>query len=146
MTTEGLTRGRRPRGERRQISSVPEQRPFAQPRLLHGPTNLLSDDQLETIHQGSLRILRDIGMKVLDPETRGLYALLVGLAAVTVVGVALTTTLAALLGLAVLLPASRGLRTVLSGAEGPALVPVLQTTGVAELVYAAGLTVGLLLG
>jgi trimethylamine--corrinoid protein Co-methyltransferase len=54
-------------------SPLPDQRPFAQPRLLQGPTELLSADQIETIHQASLRILRDIGMKVLDPETRGLY-------------------------------------------------------------------------
>ncbi len=34
---------------------------------------MLSADQLETIHQASLRILRDIGMKVLDAETRAIY-------------------------------------------------------------------------
>ena len=28
---------------------------------------------MEAIHQASLRILRDLGMRVLDPETRGIY-------------------------------------------------------------------------
>lgn len=73
MTDEGTTRGRRARGERRQIASVPEQRPFAQPRLLHGPTEIISTDQVEVIHHASLRILRDLGMKVLDPQTRAIY-------------------------------------------------------------------------
>jgi trimethylamine--corrinoid protein Co-methyltransferase len=52
---------------------VPEQRPFAQPRLLHGPTELARPEQLDAIHDASLRILRDVGMKVLDPETRDLF-------------------------------------------------------------------------
>ncbi len=55
-------------------SNVPEQRPFAQPRLLHGPTELITADQIEMIHDASLRILRELGMKVLDAETRSLFA------------------------------------------------------------------------
>lgn len=74
MTTEGVSRGRRARAERRQIASVPEQRPFAQPRLHQGPTEIVSADQVEALHHASLRILRDIGMKVLDPDTRTVYA------------------------------------------------------------------------
>ena len=74
MTTEGVSRGRRARAERRQIASVPEQRPFAQPRLHQGPTEIVSADQVEALHHASLRILRDIGMKVLDPDTRTIYA------------------------------------------------------------------------
>jgi trimethylamine--corrinoid protein Co-methyltransferase len=73
VSTEEASRGRRARGERRQIASVPEQRPFAQPRLHHGPTEIISADQVESIHHASQRILRDIGMKVLDPEARGIY-------------------------------------------------------------------------
>ncbi len=53
---------------------MPEQRPFAQPRLLHGPTELATTDQLDLIHHASLRILRELGMKVLDAETRSLLA------------------------------------------------------------------------
>ncbi len=70
------SRGRRKgrdRAEASPRSRLPEQRPFAQPRLLHGPTELANADQLESIHQASLRILSEIGMKVLDDETRALF-------------------------------------------------------------------------
>jgi trimethylamine--corrinoid protein Co-methyltransferase len=77
VTAENERRERR-RGRTRDLaargSSLPEQRPFAQPRLTHGPTELLSADQLETIHHASLRVLRDLGLRVLDPETRQVYA------------------------------------------------------------------------
>lgn len=53
--------------------AVPEQRPFAQPRLLTGPAEVAEPAQIEQIHQASLRILRDIGMEVLDPEARAIY-------------------------------------------------------------------------
>jgi 1,4-dihydroxy-2-naphthoate polyprenyltransferase len=78
-------------------------------------------------------------------HTRYLYAFLVGVAAISLVGVALVTTWASLLGLAFLVPAAPALRTVLGGTTGRGLVPVLQRTGTAELVYAAGLFVALLL-
>ena len=93
---------------------------------------------------------RDAGKRTLavvlgDGRTRGLYALLLGLAAVALVGVALTTSRLALLGLVALGPAVPAAATVLGGAVGRDLVPVLQRTGVAELLYAAGLFAGLLL-
>ena len=76
VTAENEPRERR-RGRTREASTrasaLPEQRPFAQPRLRLPPTELLSADQIETIHQASLRILRDLGMRVLDPETRAIY-------------------------------------------------------------------------
>ena len=75
MTAENEPRERR-RGRTRDLttrSALPEQRRFAQPRLGRPPVEVLSADQLETIHQASLRILRDIGMKVLDAETRAIY-------------------------------------------------------------------------
>ncbi len=60
---------------------------------------------------------------------------------------ALTTTWWALLALAAGRPAVRAVTTVLGDkATGPALIPVLQQTGVAELLYAAGLFVGLTIG
>ncbi len=48
--------------------------------------------------------------------------------------------------LAVVFAAHRGpgRRTVLGGATGPGLIPVLQQTGVAELLFGAGVFVGLL--
>ena len=68
--------GRRRRSRTRDGTArplVPVQRPFAQPRLLHEPTEIASAEQVEAIHTASLRILSEIGMKVLDSETRSLY-------------------------------------------------------------------------
>jgi trimethylamine--corrinoid protein Co-methyltransferase len=53
---------------------LPEQRPFAQPRLRYAPTEVVSADELEAIHDASLRILADIGMAFLDPEARDLLS------------------------------------------------------------------------
>jgi trimethylamine--corrinoid protein Co-methyltransferase len=77
VTEPSTSRGRRRARDRSapgERSQLPEQRPFAQPRLLHGPTELASADQIEAIHDASLRILRELGMKVLDPETRAIFA------------------------------------------------------------------------
>ena len=87
-----------------------------------------------------------LAVRLGDERTRGLYALLVGVAVVALAGVALATSLWALLGLVSLVPAGRAVRTVTGGATGPRLIPVLQLTGVAELLYALGLFLGLLLG
>ncbi len=87
-----------------------------------------------------------LAVRLGDARTRGLYALLVGVAVVALVGVALTTTAWALLGLVLLVPGGRAVRTVTGGATGPGLVPVLQLTGVAELLLAAGLALGLAIG
>ncbi len=73
-TSSRSARSERRRSRRAAAGGAPEQRPFAQPRLLHAPTEIISADQVEAIHLASLRILRDIGMSVLDPETRALYA------------------------------------------------------------------------
>ena len=93
---------------------------------------------------------RTVGKRTLavllgDARTRALYALLLGAALVALVGVALSTSRWALLGLVFLLPGVPALRLVLDGAAGRDLVPVLQRTGICELLYAAGLFVGLLL-
>jgi trimethylamine--corrinoid protein Co-methyltransferase len=73
VATPDISRSRR-RSRDRDRPRVPEQRPFAQPRLRHAPTEIATDEQLDLIHDASLRILRDLGMKVLDPETRSLLA------------------------------------------------------------------------
>jgi len=93
---------------------------------------------------------RTVGKRTLavllgDARTRALYALLLGAALVALVGVALSTSRWALLGLVFLLPGVPAVRLVLGGAAGRDLVPVLQRTGICELLYAAGLFVGLLL-
>ncbi|MGZ4438275.1 MAG: 1,4-dihydroxy-2-naphthoate polyprenyltransferase [Nocardioidaceae bacterium] len=93
---------------------------------------------------------REVGKRTLavvlgDARTRGLYALLVGLAVLALVALALATTWWALLGLVFLAPLGAALRLVAGGTTGRDLVPVLQKTGVAELLYAVGVFVGLLL-
>jgi trimethylamine--corrinoid protein Co-methyltransferase len=62
-------RGGRATGER---SRLPQQRPWAQPRMRYRPTEVVSADELESIHLASLRILEEIGMDFLDEEARDL--------------------------------------------------------------------------
>ncbi len=88
---------------------------------------------------------RTLAVLLGDARTRALYALLLGAALVALVGVALSTSRWALLGLVFALPGVPAVRLVLGGATGRDLVPVLQRTGICELLYAAGLFVGLLL-
>ncbi len=49
---------------------LPQQRPWAQPRLRYGPTKVVSEDELEAIHLASLRVLSEIGMDFLDADAR----------------------------------------------------------------------------
>ncbi|HEY8817219.1 MAG TPA: trimethylamine methyltransferase family protein, partial [Candidatus Limnocylindrales bacterium] len=46
------------------------QRPWAQPRMRYPRTEILSADELESIHTGSLRVLSEIGMDFLDADAR----------------------------------------------------------------------------
>ncbi|WP_317697292.1 1,4-dihydroxy-2-naphthoate polyprenyltransferase [Aeromicrobium sp. REDSEA-S32_B7] len=89
---------------------------------------------------------RTLAVVLGDARSRQFYAALVGLSAVLAVALAVGATPWALLALPGLLPAAPALRAVLSGAGGPALVPVLKATGVAELLWSAGLALGLVLG
>ncbi len=70
---EGGTSARRRRGggrEGHERNLLPPQRPWAQPRLRYRPTEVVSADELESIHVASLRVLEEIGMDFLDPESR----------------------------------------------------------------------------
>ena len=87
---------------------------------------------------------RTLAVVLGDERSRYLYALLVGAAGVALVAVALSTSRLALLGIVFVLPALPAVRIVLTGAGGRDLVPVLARTGVAELLYGAGIFVGLL--
>ncbi|WP_417519848.1 trimethylamine methyltransferase family protein [Minwuia sp.] len=49
-----------------------EQRPFRQPRLPFPPTELLSADELESIHRASLDVLKEIGIDYIHPEAKAL--------------------------------------------------------------------------
>ena len=50
------------------------QLPWSQPRLALEPSRILSDEQIETIHRQSLRVLEEIGMDMLYPEARDIFA------------------------------------------------------------------------
>jgi trimethylamine---corrinoid protein Co-methyltransferase len=49
-------------------SLLPQQRPWQQPRMRYRPTEAISADELESIHEASLRVLEEIGMDFLDAE------------------------------------------------------------------------------
>jgi len=83
---------------------------------------------------------------VLGPQrSRRFYAALVAVAFILAVLCGLATWWA-LVSLIALPLAVRAVRVVVSDAVGPALIPVLRDTGLAELLYAVGLTAGLVLG
>jgi 1,4-dihydroxy-2-naphthoate polyprenyltransferase len=86
---------------------------------------------------------RTLAVVLGDEQTRFLFAFLVGIAGIMLLGVALETSAWALLGLAFLLPAWPATRVVLAEVHGRGLVPVLQKVGVAELLYAAGIYLGI---
>lgn len=52
----------------------PQQPPFAQVPRLYPPIEVLSQDQIAAIHNAALTVLRDTGMRILDPAVRQLYA------------------------------------------------------------------------
>ncbi|GAA4115682.1 trimethylamine methyltransferase family protein [Aminobacter aganoensis] len=57
-------------GKRAGGSQAFEQPPFRQLRAPFPPTKLISDDELESIHLASLRVLKEIGVDVLHDEAR----------------------------------------------------------------------------
>jgi trimethylamine--corrinoid protein Co-methyltransferase len=59
---------RRARSPKRIRNVVDEQPPFAQPRMGLPPTPVVSEDELEAIHNASLRVLRETGIDFLHPE------------------------------------------------------------------------------
>ena len=61
----GNRSGRRPEGGGGFV-----QPPYAQPRISHQPYNIVSDDELEAIHQTSLNVLSEIGINFLCDESR----------------------------------------------------------------------------
>ena len=105
---------------------------------------ILVANNLRDIPTDAVAGKRTLAVVLGDARTRGLFVMLLGAAVVALVGVALESSPWALLGLVALLPGQRAARTVASGTAGRALVPVLRLTGTTELLYAAGLFVGLL--
>lgn len=67
---KGKNRRRSARRAARDAAPAIEQLPFKQPELNFPPMDLLDADGLETIHDTSLEILRDIGMEIMSPHAR----------------------------------------------------------------------------
>lgn len=77
MTTIGSARsGRRggSRGKRRDAPTGPAQPPWRPLRRHFDPVRAVSDDQLESIHEASLRVLAETGMDFLHPVARQMWA------------------------------------------------------------------------
>lgn len=89
---------------------------------------------------------RTLAVVLGDARSRTFYVALVVVAAAAAVAIAVGATPWALLALPGLLPVVPAVRAVVGGAAGPALVPVLKTTGITELLWSAGLALGLVLG
>jgi trimethylamine--corrinoid protein Co-methyltransferase len=66
----GRRGGRAGRAGRNASGGPVEQKPFRQPRLRFPPTQIVSADELEAIHDASLRVLEEIGMDILNEEAR----------------------------------------------------------------------------
>ena len=62
-------RGRRS-GRSKVRDAVAEQPPWEQPRMRFDPIRAVSDDELEAIHQASLRVLAETGIDFLDDTAR----------------------------------------------------------------------------
>ncbi|MEE8454639.1 MAG: trimethylamine methyltransferase family protein, partial [Limibaculum sp.] len=75
MTRERSQGGRRRRSARpsRVIGGI-SQRPFKQVRLPYRPIEVLGADAIEAIHGAGLTILEEIGIRVLEPRARSLFA------------------------------------------------------------------------
>ena len=67
-------RGRRGGRAREGGPTTLRQVPFTQVRRPFAPTEIIDGDQLETIHEASLDVLRDVGLDVLEPDARKIFA------------------------------------------------------------------------
>ncbi len=67
--TERSRRGGRA-GKRAGGGSAFEQPPFRQLKIPFAPTNMVSEDELESIHLASLKVLKEIGVEVLHDDAR----------------------------------------------------------------------------
>jgi 1,4-dihydroxy-2-naphthoate octaprenyltransferase len=106
---------------------------------------ILVANNLRDIPTDSVTGKRTLAVLLGDARTRALFTALAVLA-VAVLVVSAFFTPWALLGLLCLPLLVRAVRVVVAGASGAALIPVLRDVGLAELVYAAGLALGLTLG
>ena len=106
---------------------------------------ILVANNLRDIPTDSVTGKKTLAVVLGDARTRRFFTLLVLIAVLSLVAASVATPWA-LLGLAMVPFAVRARQVVASGAGGMALIPVLRDTGLAELVYAAGLAIGLAIG
>jgi 1,4-dihydroxy-2-naphthoate octaprenyltransferase len=106
---------------------------------------ILVANNLRDIPTDSVTGKKTLAVVLGDANTRRLFTLLVLIAVASLVWASAFTAWA-LLGLLMVPLAVRARQVVASGAGGMALIPVLRDTGLAELVYAAGLAIGLAIG
>ncbi len=67
-------RGRRGGRARDGAPTTMQQAPFTHVRRHFAPTEVVDGDQLESIHDASLEVLRDVGLDVLEPAARKIFA------------------------------------------------------------------------
>lgn len=72
--TDKRSRRRRPRRQSNTGVDTVAQLPWQQLRLPYQPTEVATEEQLELIHDGSMRILEQIGIDVLLPQAREMMA------------------------------------------------------------------------
>ena len=65
-------KGHSPRDRAADEQGLP-QLPWQQVRNPYPPMRILSDDQVEAIHQTSLRILEELGIELMSPEARAVF-------------------------------------------------------------------------
>ncbi|MCZ4283056.1 trimethylamine methyltransferase family protein [Kiloniella laminariae] len=70
MTKPGSRRRGQRTGRSVRDKNLITQQPWKQIEYQYQPQNVLSEDQIEAIHEASLTILEDIGVKVHEPEAR----------------------------------------------------------------------------
>lgn len=68
--TSGRRGGRKRSGGGSGIEPVIQQMPWKQPQVPFPPLKVISDDQIEAIHDASLTVLEEMGMEFLLPEAR----------------------------------------------------------------------------
>ena len=64
------TRRHRREGTRRPVTTTIQQQARIKSKRAFPPVNLLSEDELESIHRASLKVLAEIGMDFMLPEAR----------------------------------------------------------------------------
>lgn len=72
--TSGRRKSRRQRGRRPLAATGLQQKPFARLKHLTRPVEFISEDELESIHEASLKVLRDTGINVLHDGARKIMA------------------------------------------------------------------------